>query len=401
MTAPVQTTASSDATGLSTSQGAMLVAKREIITTARSKAYIWGLIVTVAIIVLVIGGQKLLGSLFANAVGVNSNEAVVTTFDTEQLKQAGIDAERVDSVEQAIEKVRAGDAGSAIVSGAEASGATLYDDSGERVQFTGEEPVVVLAKDGTPHSIIDALTIAPATAMVDEPDTELSPMVTYVAGIFLGMLFMTGVVGYAARIAQNVVEEKASRIVELLLVTVRPRTILAGKVIGGTVLALVQVAAVVIAALATLAATGQLSGGDFGDPGALTVGLIWFAVLFVVGFMLFAALYAGVASTVSRPEDVPSATSVLTFVAMVPYILVIMFNTNQTVLTWLSYIPISSPVAMPLRLFAGTAAWWEPLLALLVLVATTALFLWLGARIYENTVLRSGRVKLKDALQEA
>ena len=166
-------------------------------------------------------------------------------------------------------------------------------------------------------------------------------------------------------------------------------------------LALVQVAAVVIAALATLAATGQLSGGDFGDPGALTVGLIWFAVLFVVGFMLFAALYAGVASTVSRPEDVPSATSVLTFVAMVPYLLVIMFNTNQTVLTWLSYIPISSPVAMPLRLFAGTAAWWEPLLALLVLVATTALFLWLGARIYENTVLRSGRVKLKDALKEA
>ena len=96
-----------------------------------------------------------------------------------------------------------------------------------------------------------------------------------------------------------------------------------------------------------------------------------------------------------------SATSVLTFVAMVPYLLVIMFNTNQTVLTWLSYIPISSPVAMPLRLFAGTAAWWEPLLALLVLVATTALFLWLGARIYENTVLRSGRVKLKDALKEA
>lgn len=401
MTAPVETTAASDATGLSTSQGAMLVAKREIITTARSKAYIWGLIVTVAVIVLLIGGQKLLGSLFASAVGVNSDEAVVTTLDTEQLKQAGIDAERVDSVEQAIEKVRAGDAGSAIVSGAEASGATLYDDSGERMQFTGEEPVVVLAKDGTPHGVIDALTIAPATAMVDEPDTELSPMVTYVAGIFLGMIFMTGVVGYAARIAQNVVEEKASRIVELLLVTVRPRTILAGKVIGGTVLALVQVVVVVIAALATMAATGQLSGGDFGDPGALTVGLIWFAVLFVVGFMLFAALYAGVASTVSRPEDVPSATSVLTFVAMVPYLLVIMFNTNQTVLTWLSYIPISSPVAMPLRLFAGTAAWWEPLLALLVLVATTALFLWLGARIYENTVLRSGRVKLKDALKEA
>lgn len=55
MTAPVETTAASDATGLSTSQGAMLVAKREIITTARSKAYIWGLIVTVAVIVLLIG----------------------------------------------------------------------------------------------------------------------------------------------------------------------------------------------------------------------------------------------------------------------------------------------------------------------------------------------------------
>ncbi|WP_311477180.1 ABC transporter permease [uncultured Gulosibacter sp.] len=401
MTAPVETTAASDATGLSTVQGAMLVAKREIVTTARSKAFIWGLIMTVAVIVLLIGGQKLLGSIFASAAGVNPDETVVTTLDAEQLQQAGINAEKVDSVEQAIEKVRSGDASSAIVSGAEANGVTVYDDRGQQVQIPSEAPAVVLGKDGTPVNIIDALTVTPPTAMIDKPDTELSPLVTYVAGVFLGMLFMVGVVGYAARIAQNVVEEKASRIVELLLVTVRPRTILAGKVIGGTMLALVQVVAVVVAAFVTLAATGQLSGGDLGDPAALTIGLIWFAVLFVVGFMLFAALYAGVASTVSRPEDVPSATSVLTFVAMAPYLLVIMFNTNQPVLTWLSYIPLSSPVAMPLRLFAGTAAWWEPLLALLVLAATTVLFLWMGARIYENTVLRSGRVKLKDALQEA
>ena len=389
-------TAPPSAGGLTVLQGATLVAKREIISTARTKAFIWSFAITLVIIALLIVGQKWLGEVFTSAAGVSTDTKIATTLPTDEFAAAGLDAVEASSADDAVDMLRSGDATAVVVPGTDAAGMELYGMDGDIVKITGEEPIVVISQDEIPSGVLDALTITPVGGMIDKPASELPPMVTYFLGLAFGMVFMTGVLGYAQRIAQTVVEEKASRIVELLLVTVSPRTILAGKVIGGTILAVVQVASIVLVAVACLAVTGQL-----GDFGGLIPALVWFGVLFIFGFMLFAALYASVASTVSRPEDVPNATMVLTFVAMAPYILVIMFNTNQTVLTWLSYIPLSSPVAMPLRITAGTAQWWEPFVALIVLILTTVACLALGAKIYENTVLRTGRVKLTEALKSA
>jgi len=78
---------------------------------------------------------------------------------------------------------------------------------------------------------------------------------------------------------------------------------------------------------------------------------------------------------------------------------VILFNDNPVVIGVMSYVPFSAPVAMPLRVYLGEAQWWEPLLSLLILVATCALAIWVGARIYSNSLLRMGaRVKLREAL---
>ena len=85
---------------------------------------------------------------------------------------------------------------------------------------------------------------------------------------------------------------------------------------------------------------------------------------------------------------------------MIPYFAVIFFNDNPTVMAVMSYIPFSAPVGMPLRLFLGTAEWWEPLVSLVVLIASTAVVVALGSRIYSNSLLRTGsRVKLKEALK--
>ena len=84
---------------------------------------------------------------------------------------------------------------------------------------------------------------------------------------------------------------------------------------------------------------------------------------------------------------------------LAPYFMVIFFWNNPTVLTVMSYVPFSAPVAMPTRLFLGQAAWWEPLVSLVILAVTCILAIVLGAKIYENSILRmGGRVKLGEAL---
>jgi len=78
---------------------------------------------------------------------------------------------------------------------------------------------------------------------------------------------------------------------------------------------------------------------------------------------------------------------------------VIFFNDNETVLAIMSYVPFSAPVGMPMRVFLGTAQWWEPLLSLGILLASTVAVVALGSRVYANGLLRTGaRVKLSDAL---
>jgi ABC-2 type transport system permease protein len=133
---------------------------------------------------------------------------------------------------------------------------------------------------------------------------------------------------------------------------------------------------------------------------ALGAPIAWFAIFFLFGFVLLAALFAAAAAMVSRQEDIGATTTPITMLIMAPYFLVIFFNDNPVVMTIMSYVPFSAPVGMPMRLFLGTAQWWEPLVSLAVLIATTAVVVALGSRIYSNSLLRTGsRVKLREALK--
>ncbi|MDQ0728042.1 ABC-type Na+ efflux pump permease subunit [Microbacterium sp. W4I20] len=103
---------------------------------------------------------------------------------------------------------------------------------------------------------------------------------------------------------------------------------------------------------------------------------------------------------VSRQEDIGSTTTPITMLVMAPYFLVIFFNDNPVVLTIMSYVPFSAPVGMPMRLFVGEAQWWEPLVSLVILAASCVAAIAIGAKIYENSLLRMGsRVKLGEALR--
>jgi len=226
------------------------------------------------------------------------------------------------------------------------------------------------------------------------PSTSQNWLLRYLVAVGFGVVFLMAASMFGGTIAQSVVEEKSTRVVEILISAIPVRSLLAGKVIGNTILAMAQIVLLVGIALVGLGVTGQavvLTG--------LGVPIAWFAVFFLFGFVLLAALFAAAGALVSRQEDVGSTTAPLTMLILLPYLLVILFNDNPVVIGVMSYVPFSAPVAMPLRVYLGEAQWWEPLLSLLILVATCALAIWVGARIYSNSLLRMGaRVKLREAL---
>ncbi len=85
---------------------------------------------------------------------------------------------------------------------------------------------------------------------------------------------------------------------------------------------------------------------------------------------------------------------------MIPFFLIIFLFDNPQVLTIMSYVPFSAPTAMPMRLYFGDAAWWEPIVSMGVLLVSIAIVLWIGSRIYENSIMRTGaRVKLSEAIK--
>ena len=178
-------------------------------------------------------------------------------------------------------------------------------------------------------------------SLAELPTVELlNPSATdealrYLVAIGFGVVFLLAASLFGGTIAQSVVEEKQTRVVELLISAIPVRALLAGKVIGNTVLAMGQILVLAGIAIVGLTLTGQ---------GAILQGLggpiAWFAVFFFFGFILLASLFAAAAAMVSRQEDIGSTTMPLTMLIMAPYFLVIFFNDNPTVLAIMSYVPV-------------------------------------------------------------
>ena len=392
---PPAASAATAASDIGLVKGTWLVAEREISTALRTKAFIVSFIITALLVVLLIVGQRFIGDFFMSASGA-TDLSVATTVAPEQLAGTGVKIEPAASADAALEAVRSGAATAAWLTADEAAAAQLVGPDGSPVQVPPGVPGVLVGLDGANAALVQAFTSSPFTAQL-EGGTGVNPVLSYFMAVAYGVLFMMSIMMYGQRIAQSVVEEKSSRIVELLLSTLRPSTIVGGKIIGGTILAVGQIVALVVIALLCFVLAGQtdfvgLFGPSFG----------WFAVLFLVGFVVFAALYAGLAATVSRAEDVATAVGPLTWLVMLPYMAVIMFSTNPQLMGVLSYIPFSAPVSMPIRIYQGNAEWWEPILSLVVLIASAAVAIWIGARIYQNSVLRTqGKVRLADAFRGA
>jgi ABC-2 type transport system permease protein len=240
--------------------------------------------------------------------------------------------------------------------------------------------------------------VAPTPPKVDllnaQPDRAVPPILLV---MIFGFLFYFAVLTFGISIAQSVVEEKQSRVVELLVAAVPVRWLLAGKVLGNTVLAVAQVALIVGVGLAGAALAGQ-SALISQVAGAS----VWFLVFFLLGFLMLACLWAVAGSLASRVEDLQSTTMLMQATVMVPFFASIFVTEPGRVQEVLSYIPFTAVLMMPARVINGTAASWEPWVAAGIVLATAALFVVLGARLYEGSVLHtSNRTRLVQAWRSA
>jgi len=347
-----------------------LVAEREIRMRLRSKSFL----VSTGILLLLVVGSIVAMSIFGANQSLPKIAAVGSAVTAVEATDA-FDVTEAATVEEAEELVRDESVEAAVVPSEGAVGLT------------------VIGLDEEPSSVVSLLSVAPQIEILEPSDQN--PGIVYLVAIAFGALFLSSALTFGMMIAQSVVEEKQTRIVEILMATIPVRALLAGKIVGSSLLAFGQIVLIAVFAGIGLLATGQnILLGEIGPS------IVWFIVFFAAGFVMLAAMFAAAGALVSRQEDMNVTITPITTLLMVPYFLVIFFYDNPLVLAIMSYVPFSAPVGMPLRVFLGLAEWWEPLLSLVILLASTVAIILVGSRIYENGLLRMGApVKLKDALK--
>lgn len=226
---------------------------------------------------------------------------------------------------------------------------------------------------------------------------------SYLLAFGITLLIFMMIVLYGNWVAMSVVEEKSSRVMEVILNAATPFELLGGKVLGVGAAAFLQYLAILVAGGLALLLQGNIAGLILGDsagvslPEGLTITLlVLFCVYGVLGFLLYAVLYAAAGSLVSRQEDVNGAVMPMTMITMVGYMIAVYASTGLLDIRagWvvlLSEIPLISPFIMPGRIVAGEAAGWEVALSIAILLVTIPVALSIAARVYSAGVLLYGQ----------
>jgi ABC-2 type transport system permease protein len=378
-----------------------LVAGREIATRIRDKSFLISSLVIVLLLVGAMGVQIVLNSgADETRLGVvGAAPALRSALETHALA-VDVDLTLVEFADEdaARAAVRDGDVDGALVGdGADHPELLVERSAGGplRAVVTGAVGQVSLAEQLAAAGI-DRFSVpeVAVTALDPEADQKQQRSVIAVIGVAIlyGLLIMFG-----QFVAQGVVEEKSSRVVELLLATMRPWQLLAGKVLGLGLLGLAQ-----IVLIGTVGVAGALAFGVADVPGELIGTVGWVVAWFVLGYALYASIYAVAASLVSRQEDLPAVLTPTTILLVVSFLIAIQAagDPGSTFATVTSYVPGLSPLVMPVRLAAGEAGPAEVGLAVLFMLVAIALVVRLGGRVYAGALLRTGgRTKLREALR--
>jgi ABC-2 type transport system permease protein len=217
--------------------------------------------------------------------------------------------------------------------------------------------------------------------------------VTRISRAVFGMLFYLVAILLGTMLATGIVEEKQNRIVEIVASTVSLRSLLLGKIAGLSVIGLGQVLVLGTVGVAGLAATGET-----GTLHQIAPGIGWFILFFIIGVVVLATLYAAAGAMSSRTEDIQSTTMPITMGVAAVFIASI--SVTGPALTVLSFLPLASTIAMPGRIVAGDAGWWQPLAALVISLLAAVAIIKMSELIYRRALLQTGgRLSVRQALR--
>lgn len=213
--------------------------------------------------------------------------------------------------------------------------------------------------------------------------------------MLLSLVLFYAVYFCAYQVSTSITTEKTSRIIETLVTSTTPKTIVLGKTVGIGIVGLIQVTLIITVAV--------ISAYTFMDTQIISQVLdlsnitpmlgILTLVYFILGYSVYALLYALTGSTVSKPEDVQSANGPVAIVAVVGFYLAYfsMMNPTSSLNIFASIFPLSSPFCMPLRIMLGTANIGEIITSLIVLIITILVIAKISIKIYSSAILNYGK----------
>lgn len=249
--------------------------------------------------------------------------------------------------------------------------------------------------------------LASINPVVDMSITQVSEKAA--SGNIFAIMLLSIVLFYAIyfcayQVSSSITTEKTSKIVETLVTSTTPKTIVLGKTIGIGVVGLLQVASILIVSI--------ISCKLFLEPGILESILdmsqitpmlaIIVIVYFVLGYALFSLLYALTGSTVSKPEDINSANSPVAIIAVISFYLAYfsMMNPASDINVFASLFPFSAPFSMPFRVMMGTATYTEIAISIAILLVSIFVIAKISIKIYSSAILNYGtKVGLKDIIK--
>ena len=377
-----------------------LVARREFDSRVRTKSFVIGLLVTVLLLGAIIAGPVLVADDGAQRLGVVGDTGSAAMLEA-AAGQAGLELTTVEVPDEqtARQQVRDGELDAALVDGSRVVveseldpilRSVLEEDAAQRA-VAG-----VLVERGVDPAVLSTAA-AEATLQIDafEPPDPQAAERTGLAFVVVIVLYIQ-LSFFGIAVAMGVVEEKTSRVVEVLLATIRPWQLLLGKVLGIGAAGLLQMVVLGAVGLGVGTATGVVTLS--GTAVSVFLGSLgWF----LLGFLFFAVLYAAAGSLVSRQEELNAVTTPMTLLILLPFFVAIYSaqSPGGGLARTLAWIPPFSPMLMPFQQASGEAGVGITLLAVALMLAATAVFTWLGGRVYAGAVLRSGsRVTLREAL---
>lgn len=382
-----------------------LVAGREIGERLRSKAFrvsagvSLAFILAVAIVPGVVGDDGPttydVGVFGAGSEALAERLPVVAAFDGD----VRVEVRRLGGEEEGRRLLDSGEIDAAVGDGQ----VVVEEDLGDRLGFIVQEAnrqvagEAALAGAGV-RGEAAARILAPEPLAVRALDPASEEENTRDGLVYFGTILLYGqLLGFGYWVASGVVEEKASRVVEVLLAKAPASQLLAGKVVGIGIVGLVQLVGLVVLGLIAAAVTGSVDLPPDTVPVAAQV-VAWF----LLGFALYSCLFAVAGAIASRAEELQSTTLPLTFLTMGSFFAAIASGgaPGGAVARVATFVPFSAPMVLPIRVAAGEIEVWEALAGVAIVLASIVAAMKLAGRVYAGGAMHlRGQLKLRQALR--